>query len=74
MAHTTLSGAQCLPWDSDLLSHEFSSRALRDALSLGLGGHAFCRNPDNDSRPWCYSLREKQLSWEFCSIPPCDSA
>ncbi|XP_005282343.2 coagulation factor XII isoform X1 [Chrysemys picta bellii] len=72
MAHTTLSGAQCLPWDSDLLSHEFSTRSLRDALSLGLGGHAFCRNPDNDSRPWCYTLREEQLSWEFCSIPPCE--
>ncbi|XP_034635851.1 coagulation factor XII isoform X2 [Trachemys scripta elegans] len=72
MAHTTLSGAQCLPWDSDLLSHEFSTRSLRDALSLGLGGHAFCRNPDNDSRPWCYTLREEQLGWEFCSVPPCE--
>ncbi|XP_067391145.1 coagulation factor XII [Emydura macquarii macquarii] len=72
MAHTTLSGAQCLPWDSQLLSQELSSRSLRDALGRGLGRHAFCRNPDNDSRPWCYTLREERLSWEFCSVPPCE--
>uniref|UniRef100_A0A8C8SLL6 Coagulation factor XII n=1 Tax=Pelusios castaneus TaxID=367368 RepID=A0A8C8SLL6_9SAUR len=72
-AHTTLSGTQCLPWDSHLLSQELSSHSLRDAHSWGLGRHAFCRNPDNDSWPWCYTLTEEKISWEFCSIPPCES-
>ncbi|XP_074866213.1 coagulation factor XII [Carettochelys insculpta] len=70
-AHSTLSGAPCLPWDSHLLSHEFSSHSLQDAFIRGLGSHAFCRNPDNDTQPWCYVLRDRQLSWEFCSIPLC---
>ncbi|XP_075772116.1 coagulation factor XII isoform X2 [Pelodiscus sinensis] len=72
MANTTLSGAQCLPWDSDLLAHEFSTRSMPHARRWGLGSHAFCRNPDNDTRPWCYMLREGQLLWEFCSVPPCE--
>ncbi|XP_029439229.1 LOW QUALITY PROTEIN: coagulation factor XII [Rhinatrema bivittatum] len=44
----------------------------RTSNSLGLGRHAYCRNPDNDPRPWCYILREHHLSWEYCRIPPCN--
>uniref|UniRef100_A0ACB8EIM7 Uncharacterized protein n=1 Tax=Sphaerodactylus townsendi TaxID=933632 RepID=A0ACB8EIM7_9SAUR len=71
MAHFTFLEEPCLPWDSPTLFHEFSSNTLEDALSLGLGEHAFCRNPDNDIQPWCYVLREKQLSWGFCNVPRC---
>ncbi|XP_059589410.1 coagulation factor XII, partial [Alligator mississippiensis] len=70
-AGTTLSGAPCLRWDSDLLSHELSSSAVGAAALLGLGGHAFCRNPDNDMQPWCYALQDDQLTWGFCRLPPC---
>ena len=30
----------------------------------------FCRNPDGDSRPWCY-VDNATVFWEFCDIPPC---
>ncbi|XP_066473145.1 coagulation factor XII [Tiliqua scincoides] len=71
MAHRGLSGRPCLPWDSPFLHHEYSSNSLDNPVHVGLGAHAFCRNPDNDFKPWCFVMREKQLHWEFCSIPHC---
>lgn len=29
------------------------------------------RNPDNDSRPWCFVYGGTQISWEYCSLPKC---
>lgn len=49
---TTLSGAHCLPWSSELLHTELSlanadTAALlanvESTMQLGLGDHAFCR-------------------------------
>ncbi|XP_053143931.1 coagulation factor XII isoform X2 [Hemicordylus capensis] len=70
MAQRGFSGAPCLPWDSPILHYEFSS-SLDTAKSLGLGAHSFCRNPDNDSQPWCYVLKDSQLNWEFCNVSRC---
>lgn len=30
-----------------------------------------CRNPDGDKRPWCYTLNDSAISWEYCDVPPC---
>lgn len=30
-----------------------------------------CRNPDNDTRPWCFVRRGGRQSWEYCSLPRC---
>ncbi|XP_077182322.1 coagulation factor XII isoform X3 [Paroedura picta] len=70
-AQNTFLGEPCLPWDSPILFHEYSSNTLENAVSLGLGSHAFCRNPDNDRQPWCYVLRDKQLNWGFCNVSRC---
>ncbi|XP_067377994.1 tissue-type plasminogen activator isoform X1 [Channa argus] len=65
------SGAECINWNStSLRGRKFTARKL-DATSLGLGNHNFCRNPDNDSTPWCYIYRGSQVVWEFCSLPKC---
>ncbi|XP_075889401.1 tissue-type plasminogen activator isoform X2 [Nelusetta ayraudi] len=65
------SGAQCINWNStSLRGRRFTARKV-DASSLGLGNHNFCRNPDNDSNPWCYIYRGTQVAWEFCSVPKC---
>uniref|UniRef100_A0A3B4BDH2 Kringle domain-containing protein n=1 Tax=Periophthalmus magnuspinnatus TaxID=409849 RepID=A0A3B4BDH2_9GOBI len=61
---TTLSGAPCLPWDSDLLPG-----ATHRPAPLHL-----CRNPDGDKMPWCYTLSNGAISWEYCSVPSCDAA
>lgn len=31
------------------------------------------RNPDNDTRPWCFVQRGDWLSWEYCSLPRCQA-
>ncbi|KAF5901913.1 hepatocyte growth factor activator, partial [Clarias magur] len=72
--NVTLSGAPCLPWSSDLMYNELSVDTVHDASLRGLGDHAFCRNPDNDKKPWCYTMNNGVISWEYCDIPSCLSA
>ncbi|XP_020779681.1 hepatocyte growth factor activator isoform X2 [Boleophthalmus pectinirostris] len=68
---TTLSGAHCLPWDSDLLFNELHVGNVDSSPLKGLGGHAYCRNPDGDKKPWCYTLNDGAISWEYCNVPSC---
>lgn len=30
----------------------------------------YCRNPDNERMPWCYTTDNK-TRWEYCSVPTC---
>ncbi|XP_037532005.1 hepatocyte growth factor activator [Nematolebias whitei] len=68
---TTVSGARCLPWSSDLLFDELHVRTVVPSAVNGLGEHAFCRNPDGDKRPWCYTVSDSAISWEYCDVPSC---
>ncbi|XP_077418253.1 tissue-type plasminogen activator isoform X2 [Vanacampus margaritifer] len=65
------SGAECINWNATALrGKKFTARKV-DASSLGLGNHKFCRNPNHDSAPWCYTYKGTQIIWEFCSLPKC---
>ena len=56
----TASGRQCQVWSLQRPhSHNFSA----------LGHHAFCRNPDGDMGPWCFTTDANQR-WEYC-FPDC---
>lgn len=68
---TTESGARCLPWNSDLLYDELHLGTVNASDLKGLGKHAFCRNPDGDKKPWCYTVTDSAISWEYCSVPSC---
>ncbi|XP_026885627.2 hepatocyte growth factor activator [Electrophorus electricus] len=70
-ANTTLSGAPCLPWNSDLLYDELFVNTVDGASFKGLGDHSFCRNPDEDEMPWCYTMSDRAISWEYCGVPLC---
>ncbi|XP_072526388.1 hepatocyte growth factor activator isoform X2 [Salminus brasiliensis] len=70
-ANTTLSGASCLPWNSDLLYDEVTVDNVYDTAVTGLGDHSFCRNPDDDKLPWCYTLKDGAIYWEYCDVPSC---
>lgn len=41
--------------------------------SLGYSGESlvsnYCRNPDNDSKPWCFV--NKDADWDYCALPSC---
>ncbi|XP_037848568.1 coagulation factor XII isoform X1 [Chlorocebus sabaeus] len=70
LARTTLSGAPCQPWTSEATYRNVTAEQARN---WGLGGHAFCRNPDNDIRPWCFVLIGDRLSWEYCDVAQCQA-
>ncbi|RXN30138.1 hepatocyte growth factor activator [Labeo rohita] len=71
VANVTVSGSSCLPWNSDLLFNELTVETVDSATRRGLGEHAYCRNPDQDKLPWCYTMTEQAVSWEYCDIEPC---
>uniref|UniRef100_A0A8B9TTX2 Kringle domain-containing protein n=1 Tax=Anas platyrhynchos TaxID=8839 RepID=A0A8B9TTX2_ANAPL len=33
----------------------------------------YCRNPDGEKRPWCYTSNSS-VRWEYCSIPRCKTS
>ncbi|XP_039865715.1 hepatocyte growth factor activator isoform X1 [Simochromis diagramma] len=68
---TTVSGARCLPWNSDLLFDELHVGTVIASPVKGLGEHAYCRNPDEDKKPWCYTIKDNAISWEYCDVPSC---
>ncbi|XP_024132024.1 tissue-type plasminogen activator isoform X3 [Oryzias melastigma] len=67
----TRSGEECINWNSTSLRGKKFTARKNDASSLGLGNHNFCRNPDQDSSPWCYIYKGNQIIWELCSLPKC---
>ncbi|XP_004695901.1 PREDICTED: coagulation factor XII-like, partial [Condylura cristata] len=69
-AQTTLSGAKCRRWASEAT---YWNLTTEQALAWGLGDHAFCRNPENDIRPWCFVFNGDRLSWEYCHLAPCQA-
>ncbi|CAH2277313.1 coagulation factor XII isoform X1 [Pelobates cultripes] len=71
-ANITVTGKQCLSWDSELIHHEVILYSGHKAKAHGIGPHPYCRNPDGDTEPWCFVLIEERLSWEHCSIPKCN--
>uniref|UniRef100_A0A8D3CVQ2 trypsin n=1 Tax=Scophthalmus maximus TaxID=52904 RepID=A0A8D3CVQ2_SCOMX len=71
LVSTTMSGVRCLPWNSDLLHNELHVGTVVASPLRGLGEHAYCRNPDGDKMPWCYTLNDDAISWEYCDVPSC---
>ncbi|XP_018106338.1 tissue-type plasminogen activator isoform X3 [Xenopus laevis] len=71
--HETQSGAVCLNWNSESLRRHRYNGKHEDALLLGLGNHNYCRNPDNDSRPWCHVMKGSETAWELCDVPKCST-
>ncbi|KAK9971139.1 hypothetical protein ABG768_027030 [Culter alburnus] len=67
----SMSGLECINWNSSSLRGKKFTARRPEANTLGLGNHNYCRNPDGDTKPWCYVYKKAQVSWEFCSVPTC---
>lgn len=62
----TVSGIICQRWDS-LTPH------IPKSWPTGEGHENYCRNPDDDEKPWCYTS-DPQVRWEYCDIHECESS
>ena len=61
--NVTVSGTPCQRW-SALLPH---LQAYFDILDHE---ENYCRNPNNDVTPWCYTMDVNRIK-EYCLIPTC---
>ncbi|KAG5846632.1 hypothetical protein ANANG_G00117030 [Anguilla anguilla] len=65
----TESGFTCQRWDSQKPhTHGYLPQVLPDKYLE----ENFCRNPDGEPRPWCFTTSPTKR-WDFCSIPRCAS-
>ena len=62
----TTGGRQCQAWSAQTPNHHTFS--LINYPRSGLGGHNFCRNPDGDASPWCYTLDYPNVRRERCDV------
>ncbi|XP_071762954.1 plasminogen [Centroberyx gerrardi] len=66
---TTENGYTCQRWDSQKPhNHGYIPSALPEKYLE----ENYCRNPDGDPRPWCFTTSPSKR-WDFCSIPRCTS-
>ena len=67
----TKSGKTCQHWSSQE-PHAHTRTHAKYPLA-GLGGHNFCRNPDGEDGPWCYTTEEIERGgarFELCDVGP----
>lgn len=63
---TTITGKTCQKWTSQ--EPHAHDRTPVIYPGTGLGGHNYCRNPDNiPEGAWCYTIDEGSR-WEYCNI------
>ncbi|XP_070544098.1 uncharacterized protein [Ptychodera flava] len=62
---TTVSGLTCQKWTVQY--PHAHSRTPDLFLNAGLGNHNYCRNPDQEPSPWCYTT-SPHIRWEYCDV------
>ncbi|XP_035682665.1 plasminogen-like [Branchiostoma floridae] len=64
----TSANQTCQRWDSQ--TPHPHDQTVRHPLA-GLDEN-YCRNPDGEPRPWCYTT-DPAIRWQYCSLPQCFS-
>ncbi|KAG2468018.1 PLMN protein, partial [Polypterus senegalus] len=64
----TVSGKKCQAWASS--TPHSHNKTPQNYPNADLKKN-FCRNPDNDRSPWCYTI-DPSVRWEFCKIDKCN--
>jgi len=70
----TLTGKKCALWTvGNLKNSNAKAKNYKNYPEKNITSAVnYCRNPDGDSRPWCYTTDPK-TRWEFCDIKRCDN-
>nr|XP_033794312.1 plasminogen [Geotrypetes seraphini] len=63
----TISGKKCQAWNS-MSPHVHTKTPEKHPLE-DLSKN-YCRNPDNDISPWCYTT-DPSVRWEYCNLQKC---
>ncbi|XP_029352647.1 plasminogen [Echeneis naucrates] len=63
----TESGKTCQSWSAQT-PHKHN-RTPDNYPCKGLDNN-YCRNPDNERKPWCYTT-DSETRWEYCTVPSC---
>ncbi|XP_007484920.1 plasminogen isoform X2 [Monodelphis domestica] len=64
---TTNSGKKCQAWSS-MIPHRHEKTP--DKFPFADLIQNYCRNPDGDKSPWCYTT-DPRVRWEFCNLEKC---
>merc|ERR1719158_344625 len=59
----TKSGIECQKWSSNKPHKPYGNFG-------SIGDHNYCRNPDKEPGPWCYTT-DPNKRWELCDVPIC---
>ncbi|XP_061086087.1 hyaluronan-binding protein 2 [Conger conger] len=70
----TEEGEDCLSWNSHFVLDKAASAITEYQEDSRLGEHNYCRNPDGDSRPWCFVKRRDKLGWGYCKVKQCSES
>lgn len=61
---------ECQRWDTTTPHHHTFTDSDFPGDGSKSAANNYCRNPDNEPRPWCYTTSEFKR-WAFCDIPSC---
>ena len=62
---TTVTGKVCQAWTSNY--PHIHSRHPENFPNAGLADGPYCRNPDGDKQPWCFTT-DANVLWDYCDI------
>ncbi|KAM6964910.1 plasminogen-like [Aplochiton taeniatus] len=66
----TTSGKACQSWSTQVPQKHNRTPDNYPCKGLDLN---YCRNPDNERMPWCYTT-DSETRWEYCKVPSCGDA
>uniref|UniRef100_A0A8C2WPB7 Plasminogen n=1 Tax=Cyclopterus lumpus TaxID=8103 RepID=A0A8C2WPB7_CYCLU len=66
----TESGKTCQSWSTQ--TPQKHNRSPDNYPCKGLDSN-YCRNPDNERKPWCYTT-DPETRWEYCKVASCGDA
>ena len=68
----TVTGRKCQEWAKDVPHKHRYHIDNRYPEGSEVEAKSFCRDPDGDGAPWCYTI-DPDKRWEYCGIPSCTS-